>query len=246
MRTLLHIRSDRRSSERALNNQTSPEFEALPTGLYPEHEVLNGECIEEFEALILDFYDEYQPSTPTHRSLVDLLASSEWNLRRYRKIEAQFYEIECSKNLVNGGGGNACEAYGDKTEVIARLHRRIEACERAFARAVRELEHLGCTHHPVPPRPRPAIMSNEAIREALTLIQPPEPEPEPAPSPDPPRRLITADILYGEGPLPKDRKLASFDSILRTYPPARSASRTRSDAPKRPELPNEPNSENRE
>jgi hypothetical protein len=231
MRPLVHLLSDRRGSERALNRQTSPDFEALPTGLYPEMEVLNGECVEEFESLVLDFYDEYRPATPTQRSLVDLLASSEWNLRRYRKLEAQFYDLECTKNFANGGGGNACEAYADQIEVIARLHRRVQACERAFARTIRELEHLGCTHHPVHPRPRPAIPSNQAILEAASLMRPPDPEPEPPAPPTPPRRLITADILYGDGPLPKPPKLASFDQKPRTYPSRRPVSRTKSVSP---------------
>ena len=233
MRPLVHLLSDRRSSERMLNHQTSPEFEALPTGLFPEMEVLSGECVEEFESLALDFYDEYRPATPTQRSLVDLLASSEWNLRRYRKLEAQFYDLECRKDFANGGGGNACEAYADQIEVIARLHRRIQAIERAFTRTIRELERLGCTHHPVQPRPRPAIPSNEAIREAVRLMKPPDPEPVPPPPPDPPRRLITADILYGDGPLPKPSKLASFDQKPRTYQSPRSASRTKSVLPDR-------------
>jgi hypothetical protein len=239
MRPLPQLLADRRTSERALNKRTSPEFEALPTGLFPEMEVLTGEPVEERESLVIEFYAEYQPVTPTQRSFVDSLADSEWQLRRYRKVEAQLYDIECGKAFANGGGGNACEAYAASIDVFARLHRHIEACQRAIVRAVGELERLGCTHHPVEPRPRPKVLSYEE----LLAVQPPLPPPEPdlpprLPEPPPPVRLTTPDLPLDYPTRPKRSKLASLEPKPRIYPdsrkapkPSRSASPAKADPP---------------
>ena len=60
---------------------------ALRHGFASKQIVLNTEDEAAFQALHAEFVDEYQPSSPTERTLVDEVAVAAWRLRRMQSLE---------------------------------------------------------------------------------------------------------------------------------------------------------------
>jgi hypothetical protein len=61
--------------------------------------------------------------------------AADWQLRRLRKVEAQLWRQEAA------AGGDLGEAYSRNT-VLTRLHRRIDAAQRSYFRALKQIEQI--------------------------------------------------------------------------------------------------------
>jgi hypothetical protein len=90
--------------------------------------VIPGEDPAELEALVADYNEQFQPATPLEVFLVDAIVTADWQLRRLRKLEARLWEQEFSAPEEIPG------------PAITRLHRRIDAAERSYYRALKELQ----------------------------------------------------------------------------------------------------------
>jgi len=115
-------------------------FNALKTGIEAKSMVIPGEDAAELEKLAADYHTQFQPADPVERFLVDSMVNAEWQLRRFRKVEAGLWEFTLS-----GQESGLGEAYGENLKVFTRLHRRIEAIERSYHRSLRELQRLQAT-----------------------------------------------------------------------------------------------------
>src|SRR5271157_122316 len=77
---------------RTTEGKAISRMNALKTGIYAKGEVvLPTEKPEDLERLTAEYYDQFAPTTPQHRALVDALINDEWLLRRFRTIEAQIF-----------------------------------------------------------------------------------------------------------------------------------------------------------
>jgi len=106
----------------------------LRSGLHAKSLVIRGEDAAELEQLIADYHDQFQPSNPLERFLMDSIVNAEWQLRRLRKVEASLWERELS------GDGDALGVLD--SPVFSRLQRRIDAAERSYYRALKELHRV--------------------------------------------------------------------------------------------------------
>jgi hypothetical protein len=194
MATDKQIEANRRNSQlstgpRSPEGKAQSRFNALKTGIYAEMETLPNENPEALKALVADFYTEWEPATPTECALVDILANSEWHLRRYRQIESRIYEFTkmCLENDVSSGG-NLCEVYDRKSDVFARLHRHMLNAEQTDHRTIRDLERLQSARRasattsdavasPSPDPQPPAPGLRPAARRQIGFVPPTRPEP---------------------------------------------------------------------
>ncbi len=92
MATPSQIQANRRNALKS-TGPTSPAGKArssqnaLRHGFASKQIVLNTEDEAAFQALHAEFLDEYQPSSPTERMLVDEVAVAAWRLRRMQSLE---------------------------------------------------------------------------------------------------------------------------------------------------------------
>ena len=161
------IEANRRNSQKSTGprspaGKTVSRFNALKSGIDAQSLVIPGEDAAELEAVAEDYREQYQPGNALERFLVDEMVAADWQLRRLRKVEAQLWRQEAA------AGGDLGEAYSRNT-VLTRLHRRIDAAQRSYYRALKQIEQIRKEKEKeadrmmeellLAPRPRPELAS---------------------------------------------------------------------------------------
>ena len=148
MSSLKQIEANRRNALKSTGPRTeagkaASRLNALKTGIDAQSHILPGESPEDFQLLTSEYYQRHHPVTPEQRALVDVLISSEWLLRRLRRVEHQIWESEfefmARKNYNDGKFGMA---YQRSDEVQQRLQRRLDSTLRQYQQALRTLRQL--------------------------------------------------------------------------------------------------------
>ena len=198
MASPLQVEANRRNSLHSTGPRT-PEgkavsrFNALKSGIHAEAQIIPGEDPAELEALSAGYYEQFHPASPIQCFLVDTLVHADWQLRRMRRLEAQLWTSQLSEIKEDAPLGRA---YVQSLDAFTRLQRRIDATERSYYRALKQLlEVASAISSPADPEPietpplppdlasfrqpvAPAILSPASALSA----SPPYPE-----SPDPPQ-----------------------------------------------------------
>jgi hypothetical protein len=104
-------------------------FNALQSGIDAKAQVIPGEDPSALEALAENYRQQFQPATPVEIFLLDALVTADWQLRRLRKIEPLLWSEEAFERPDS-----------KEAKRLARLHRRMDAAERSYYRALRELQ----------------------------------------------------------------------------------------------------------
>jgi hypothetical protein len=122
MRSPLQIQASRLNSQKSTGPRTAAGkaiscLNPLTTGIYAQAEIITGENPNHLAALAAEYFDRFQPDAPEQRALIDTLVHSEWTLRRLRRA-------------VNY----------DESKVFSRLQRRIDATQRNYQRALKQLQ----------------------------------------------------------------------------------------------------------
>src|SRR5436190_24226123 len=99
MPSLQQIEANRRNAEkstgpRSAEGKTASSLNALKTGIYAKTEVIRGENAADLQALVENFDRDHQPASTIERTLLDQLVSSEWQLRRCRRSDAELFEMQ--------------------------------------------------------------------------------------------------------------------------------------------------------
>ena len=119
---------------RSVEGKAVSRFNALKTGIDAKAQVIPGENPGELEALIAAYDQQFQPCDPLERFLVDSMVNAEWQLRRLRKVETSLWDREIS-------GPKGVLGILD-SPAFTRLQRRIDAAERSYHRALKELQRV--------------------------------------------------------------------------------------------------------
>ena len=172
MATERQIEANRQNSQKSTGPRT-PEgkavsrFNALQSGIHAASLVIPGEDPAALEALTADYHRQFQPATPLECFLVDTIIHADWQLRRLRLVEAQLWE----KEMTAQEKPSLAEAYAGAGDIFTRLQRRIDATERSYFRALRELQRARAAQ-PEPgedPAPEPELASFRTNSLELTL-----------------------------------------------------------------------------
>jgi hypothetical protein len=134
------MEANRRNSQKSTGPRSpagkcASRFNALKSGIDAQSLVIPGEDAAELEAVAENYREQYQPENALEGFLVDEMVAADWQLRRLRKVEAQLWRQEAA------AGGDLGEAYTRNT-VLTRLHRRIDATERSYYRALKQIEQI--------------------------------------------------------------------------------------------------------
>ena len=174
MATLAQTEANRRNAQKStgpcsVEGKAASSQNALKSGIDAKSQVLPGEQAGALEALTADYYARFRPATPEARHLVDTLVSNEWLLRRFRRIEVQILKHEMESAYRIDAKNSVGDAYTRSERSFERLQRRINAAERNYHRALKELQ-IGFVPPPAPDTDTEARPSGSA--------------PGPAPAPD--------------------------------------------------------------
>jgi hypothetical protein len=149
-----HRNALRSTGPRSDEGKAASRFNALKHGLEADSLVIPGEDPAELEALALDYQRQFDPQGPQERFLVEAIVSADWNLRRYRRLEAQIYRALAdppdSEAPALTGPAAAFLAGGPQARAFETVLRRLSAAERAWYKAIGELRRIQAERTPDP------------------------------------------------------------------------------------------------
>ncbi|HEY7391218.1 MAG TPA: hypothetical protein VH640_22065 [Bryobacteraceae bacterium] len=193
MATPLQIEANRRNSlmstgPRTPEGKAASRFNALKSGIHAEAQIIPGEDPAELEALSTGYHDQFHPASPIECFLVDTLIHADWQLRRLRRLEAQLWTSQLSEIKEDASLGRA---FVQSLDAFTRLQRRIDATERSYYRALRELRQLQVASGyvraepaPDPQPPAPDLASFRQTPAPAAEAPPPDLNPPSEPQPD--------------------------------------------------------------
>jgi hypothetical protein len=129
----------------APQGQTASRFNALKHGIHAEHEIMFDETAGDLAELAAEYHEHHNPADTDQRLLVDTLIHNEWRLRRMRRVEAVLWEHAADAFLTQHPEAEACNsahAFATNSDLFERLQRMVNACERNYHRALKELHRL--------------------------------------------------------------------------------------------------------
>jgi hypothetical protein len=142
-------------------------FNALKHGIYAVHQIMFDEKPEDLAELSAEYHEHHSPADSDQRFLVDTLVHNEWRLRRTRRVEAELWQtahdLFIVKNIDTASSCTSGDAFATDSSIFERLQRVVNSCERAWRRALKELQRLQ------------EVARGHALR----------PEAEPVPTPEP-------------------------------------------------------------
>jgi len=115
-------------------------------GLTAKQVVINGEDQEAYEALRRDLIDAYQPANAAETMLVEEIAQGFWRLQRARALEAEQFNLCCA-------GADPIIGFNSGNADFERLRRYMTSIERAYHRAIEQLEKTQAARKKNPPTP---------------------------------------------------------------------------------------------
>jgi len=181
---------------RTLEGKARSSLNAVRHGLLARDAVLPDEDPAAYRELLAALEEEYQPDGPTRTFLVQQLASAQWRLQRFIRIETGFFAvgIERAKASLNDedavqpepdGAESPEDEYDRNTghlgilvgqngdgDVLAKLARYGSLLNREYYRALKALE---TSRRPTPP-PQP-IDEQRALVKTNPILPVPGPSP---------------------------------------------------------------------
>ena len=125
---------------RSVEGKAASSKNALKLGLYAQTLLLPGEDPEQLLALSRDYTARFSPQTPIEQLFLDQLVFADWLQRRYRRIEAQFYQARVAALPEGTDPEDALtqvfmqDAEGPR--ILDKICRRLDAAGRQYQRAL--------------------------------------------------------------------------------------------------------------
>ena len=184
------LNSQKSTGPRSVEGKAASRMNALKTGIDAESLVIPGEDADDLATLTAEYLESSRPATPQERVQVDILIRADWQLRRLARVEAQLWKDACATLADHARPFPLGNAYSNSNDVFARLQRRIDATERSYRLALRELKQLQEARPAAPaeepavaPLPPPKPIESETTYPANGFVPHIGPEPLPDVSP---------------------------------------------------------------
>jgi hypothetical protein len=163
-------------------------FNALKHGIYAVHQIMFDEKAEDLAELAAEYHEHHSPANADQRFLVDTLVHNEWRLRRTRRVEAELWQTVSNtflvKNIETTITCTSGDAFATDSVTFERLQRVVNSLERAWHRALKELQRLQAEAK-VGPAPFSANAPANAPANPGPLSQQPDAAATPAPPSQP-------------------------------------------------------------
>jgi hypothetical protein len=200
MATERQIEANRRNAQKStgpssVEGRAVSRCNAVKTGIYAKSTIIPGEDPAQLEALTADYHRQFQPATPLARFLVDSLVDAEWQLRRFRTIEAQLWlhESDSVRKCCNVEEDRTLGlAFIRRVDVFTRLQRRIDAAQRTYARALKQLQGLDADLDAAPAEPETCQAPLASLPAPVEIGFVPSPDPRTLP----PAVSVQEPLLY--------------------------------------------------
>ena len=199
MATQAQIEANRRNSQKSTGPATADgkaasSRNALKTGIYAESLLIDGESGDTLDDLARQYQATCRPVGPREQAAVNTLIHSDWLLRRMRRVETLLWKDEGDKWHKAGYRDADPEdapliTWQLGEERFLRIQRRLTALDRAYHRALIDLERLQAKRPPAPDPapaepPAPQIGFVPSPASVVVLSDPPD-----APFPPPAARI---------------------------------------------------------
>ncbi len=140
------MNAQKSSGPRTTAGKAVSRFNALKHGIYAVHQIMFDEKPEDLAELAAEYHEHHNPADSNQRFLVDTLVHNEWRLRRTRRVEAELWEHASNtfivKNMNTTVTCTSGEAFATDSSTFGRLQRVVNSLERAWHRALKELQRL--------------------------------------------------------------------------------------------------------
>jgi hypothetical protein len=165
---------------RTLEGKTASRMNALRHGIDARLSVLPGEDPDALETLAAQYRDEYQPAGAEQTFLVETLIQSDWNRRRYARIQAELTtRLLADMDPADRSIAALFMPDNPAARALNRVIRHYEAAQNAWFRAFKELQRIqkrDAETLPAPPT------SENWLRSDNSPTDPQIPPPAPAPT----------------------------------------------------------------
>jgi hypothetical protein len=137
------MNSQKSTGPRSTEVKAASRFNAVKHGIFATTQIMFDEKAEDLAELAAEYHEHHNPADPEQRFLVDTLIANEWRLRRLRRVEAELWQSASNVFLESNTESPACssgDAFATAAPTFERLQRVVNACERAYHRASKELK----------------------------------------------------------------------------------------------------------
>jgi hypothetical protein len=140
------MNAQKSSGPRTTAGKAVSRFNALKHGIYAVHQIMFDEKPEDLAELAAEYHEHHSPADSDQRFLVDTLVHNEWRLRRTRRVEAELWQTASNaflvKNIETTITCTSGDAFATDSSTFERLQRVVNSCERAYHRALKEIQRL--------------------------------------------------------------------------------------------------------
>jgi hypothetical protein len=129
----------------AESKATSPVKAAKRNVHVNKVQILGDESAEGLAFLSAEYHELYNPENSIEHALVDALVNNEWSLRRLRRTEIEIWDRVSNQILAKKGPNGvvtAGETFAAGSAEFVRHQRTVDACERNYFRALKELQRI--------------------------------------------------------------------------------------------------------
>ena len=228
MASQAQIEANRRNSQKSTGpvsaaGKASSSLNALKTGVYAESLLIHGEAADTLDDLARDYQATCRPVGPREQAAVNTLIHSDWLLRRMRRVETLLWKDEGDKWRKAGYRDADPEdapliTWQLGEERFLRIQRRLTALDRAYHRALVDLERLQSKRLSAAGRPSAELPTPEIgfVPSPATIVVDSNP---PGPSPALPAARFSPTL--GHFPQPKPlQKTTGAENLHIKRPPA--------------------------
>ena len=201
MPTLKQIQANRLNATkstgpRSVEGKAVSRMNALKSGIDAESEIIRGEDPASLQTLTAEYLQRFQPANPEERFYVNTLIRDDWQLRRLARVDTQLWEFGFDNAHKLHEDAPLGQVFTMKSETFTRLQRRIDATQRSYQRALRELQRL------------------RSLRAAQGSSPVPEPVPQPVEEPvtSPQIGFVPPLLAIAPSRLPPSRSLPPLET----------------------------------
>jgi hypothetical protein len=181
MATLRQFEANRLNAQKSTGPLTpagkeAPRFNVLNLGISPQATVIPGESPRDLDALGNEYQDQFCPTTPVERYLVDTLVTCDWFRRRLCRAQADLYRVLAVRSDMMNPLGHIWEADATHAGILQKIFRQLTSLERSYHRALTELRRLAQERAQVGPEPEiePGIEPQRPAQGEIPLPNPPQ------------------------------------------------------------------------
>ena len=144
------LNAQKSTGPRSVEGKAASRMNALKSGIDAQSEIIPGEAPAALDVLTAEYLDSFRPATPQERVQVDILIRADWQLRRLARAEAQLWSAGYQDLTIPEQENATGRIFYNLDSAFVRLQRRIDATQRSYRAALKQLESLQVARHAEP------------------------------------------------------------------------------------------------